>query len=110
MCACGDNGFVCSKCAGTRQDPRYLEDEPFTTGPFALPPACSVRDGEQSECPRCHSTAVDDACDRCGWSRIEQALQGQIRARERETDWLPTLPLALFVDEFAPADVEDEAA
>jgi hypothetical protein len=33
MCAC-DVGFVCSQCAGTPFDPRYLEDE---YEPMSLP-------------------------------------------------------------------------
>lgn len=107
MCSCDMGGQPCPRCAGTAQDPRYfLEDE--TVDPAVL--ARSVREGQESDCPRCHSTAVDDACDRCGWSLVEQEMSGRVRQKERETDWLPRLPLALF-DEFAPTGVsEDEAA
>lgn len=112
MCSCDQGGAPCPRCAGTAQAPRYLEDEGrFTHVPLASPLAQSVRDGEQSECPRCHTTAVDDACDRCGWSLVEQRTSARLRQKERETDWLPRLPLALTLDEYAAADVrEDEAA
>lgn len=30
MCAC-EPGYLCPKCAGTPDDPRYVEDEPADT-------------------------------------------------------------------------------
>jgi hypothetical protein len=54
---------------------------------------------------------VDEAlyCSRCGqtWEPVSAAKDA---APEPDLDWLPTLPLALRIDEFAPANVDDEAA
>lgn len=110
MCGCDDNGFVCARCADTARDPRYLdvEDGRFLSGPLATPTAVIV---VEKDCPRCGTAITDDACDRCGWSLVEEQSRARLKVRERETDWLPRLPLALTLDdEYAPAQTDEEAA
>lgn len=63
------------------------------------------------DCPRgsCSGSLDDGCCTLCGWSLIEHRMRTRVAVREQAPDYLPTLPGALFIDEYAPADV-DEAA
>ena len=55
-------------------------------------------------CPACATELVEDACDRCGWSLLEERMRLRLRAAEDREDYMPRLPLAL--DEYAPADLD----
>src|SRR4051794_30840449 len=65
-------------------------------------------------CPRpaCNTELDDEACPRCGWSLVEERMRDRLAAREQPQDdeWLPTLPLALQIDCFGPANVDEESA
>jgi hypothetical protein len=69
-----------------------------------------IADGE---CPRgsC-SGALDesDCCSVCGWSLIAHRMRTRVAVREQPADHLTTYPGALRLDEYSPAQVEDEAA
>lgn len=61
-------------------------------------------------CPRpgCHVPLDDGACPQCGWTLADERNVGW--TPEQEPDYTATLPLALTLEEYAPAAVEDEAA
>lgn len=66
-------------------------------------------------CPSCRTELREPgtdsaACDRCGWSVTEEKLRRKVERVEDRPDYLPRLPLALFVDEYAAANVEEDAA
>jgi hypothetical protein len=63
-------------------------------------------------CPRpaCNTELDEGACPRCGWSLVEERMRDRLRAREEpepDAEWLPTLPLALQIDCFGPANIDD---
>jgi len=60
-------------------------------------------------CPMvgCHRELVEGGCPGCGWSVLEEKLRERTPADE--PDYLPTLPSVLFVDEYAPASLDDAA-
>jgi hypothetical protein len=62
-------------------------------------------------CPRpgCNTELEDDACARCGWSLLEEQLTARVRSVEDRDDYLPTLPQALWLDEYGPANLDDAA-
>jgi hypothetical protein len=49
-------------------------------------------------------------CSLCGQVSKPLVSAANDAAQSPNADWLPTLPLALRIDEFAPANVDDEAA
>lgn len=63
-------------------------------------------------CPRpaCGTELEEGACSRCGWSLLEEQMNQRVRAKEPAPDYLPRLPGALFIDEYAQANIDEEAA
>jgi len=47
----------------------------------------------------------EDCCARCGWSFVEYRMQQRLATPEQHDDYITTLPGALWVDEYAPADL-----
>lgn len=97
--------------------------EPSTRAPLTRERSTGQRTGTTAqlweariadgECPRgaCSGTLdADDCCPLCGWSLVEHQMRTRVAVREQPADWLPRLPGALFIDEFAPADTTEEAA
>ena len=67
---------------------------------------------QAGECPRgsCSgSLDTEGYCSLCGFSLTEHRANVRVAAREQPADWLPVLPQALFLDEYAPADTEEAA-
>lgn len=62
-------------------------------------------------CPACSTATRDDFCERCGWSLMKECENERARAAqvEERDDYLPRLPGALFLDEYGPANVDEDA-
>jgi len=68
-------------------------------------------------CPVCRIDVqfpgtAEAACDGCGWSLIADRMQARTRAKEPAADYLDVYPGALRIplEEFSPAQVDEEAA
>jgi hypothetical protein len=69
-----------------------------------------IADGE---CPRGSCSGQLDpegCCPLCGWSLTEFRMRGRLSSVADKPDYLPRLPQALFIDEFAAANIDEEAA
>lgn len=100
-----------------------VEGEPSTRESYTRPGATGQRAGTvdqlwemritAGECPRgmCSGALDDDGyCSLCGFSLLSHRMRTRVAIREQAGDWLPTLPGALFVDEYAQANIDEEAA
>lgn len=68
---------------------------------------------EAGECPRgaCSgSLDTEGYCSLCGFSLLSHRMRTRIVVREQAGDYLPRLPGALFIDEYAEANIDREAA
>lgn len=56
---------------------------------------------------------AEKACPKCGWSLVEEQARDRLRAKSRpedREDYVPRLPGALFIDEYAEANIDEDAA
>lgn len=99
------------------------EGEPSTRESHARPGATGQRAGTvdqlwemriaAGECPRgmCSGALDGDGyCSLCGFSLLSHRMRTRVAVREQPADHLPTYPGALRLDEYAPADMTEEAA